>query len=513
MNTRNRFLSVVLLVLIGILIGGGIVLWQQGAFISDHSKVQYTKIKTSNKPFLDGKELKKLGPRFLFKNVVRHVKPSVVYITSVVSLSDHPIVGHKKRSFWNHFHAQRARTVGSGVIISENGYIITNDHVIRGAVDNGITVELNNKRVFDARIAGTDLTTDLAVLKIDAKNLPAITFGNSNSVTVGQWVLAIGNPFRLRSTVTAGIISALSRRVQINGEIDSRLRINNYIQTDAAINKGNSGGPLVNTSGQLIGINTAIATKNGNYQGYGFAIPSNLVRKVSHDLIEYGKVHRALLGVSIRSIGDRQAQKLGLSTIKGVEVVKLAKDGAAHKSDIQKEDVILAVDGNPVNSANQLQEEIAVHHPGDTVQLKVWRNNHIINRDVKLGSVKPSDLALNKPPKNRTENNTHQFKNDSERGIHIEKFSLGFKVMALAKRKKAQHFDLFIARVYPSSQAAQQGLKEGDAIKKVNGKKVESLKELKAQINAVNKKGGTILLEVETPGGAKGFYVLKRQAL
>jgi Do/DeqQ family serine protease len=510
MNTRNRFLSVVLLVLIGILIGGGIVLWQQGEFISVHSPVRYTKIKTSDKPFLAGKDLEKLGPRFLFKNVVRRVKPSVVYITSVVSLSDHHIGGHKKRSFWNHFHAQRARTVGSGVIISKNGYIITNDHVIRGAVDNGITVELNSKRIFEARIAGTDPTTDLAVLKIDAKDLPAITFGNSNSITVGQWVLAIGNPFRLRSTVTAGIVSALSRHVQINGEINSQLRINNYIQTDAAINRGNSGGPLVNTSGQLIGINTAIATKNGNYQGYGFAIPSDLVRKVSHDLIEYGKVHRALLGISISSVGDRRAQKLGLDAIKGVEVMKLAKGGAAQKSDIQRRDVILAVDGNPVNRANQLQEKIAVHHPGDTVQLKVWRNKHIINRDVKLGSVKSADLVLNKPEKNKAKSNTESFKNDSKRGGRFEKFSVGFKVMALAKPENPQHFDLFIAHIYSSSEAARQGLREGDLIKKVNGKEVKSLKELKAQINAVNKKGGSILIKVETPGGAKGFYDLKR---
>ncbi|HYW36432.1 MAG TPA: trypsin-like peptidase domain-containing protein [Balneolaceae bacterium] len=396
MNSRNRFLSSILLLLIGILIGGGYVLWQQGNFNSNHSPVRYTTIKRSNQPVLADSDLKKLSPRFLFKNIAAKVKPSIVYITSIVSLKrgedgDDDTTTH--HHFWDHLNNLRARTVGSGVVVSKNGYIVTNNHVIRGAVDDGITVKLNDKKEFKANIVGTDPTTDLAVLKIDANNLPAITFGNSDQAQVGDWVLAFGNPFQLRSTVTAGIISALNRRVQISGELNSSLSINNYIQTDAAINKGNSGGALVNTSGQLVGINTAIATQNGNYQGYGFAIPSNLVRKVTRDIIQYGKVHRAMLGISIRGIDYSQAQKLGLHSVKGVEVVGLAKNGAAEKSNLKRKDVILAVNGNPVNNMNELQEKIAVHHPGDTVQLKIWRHKNIIERQVKLGGVTPADTS------------------------------------------------------------------------------------------------------------------------
>lgn len=393
MNKRNFLLSGILLLLAGILIGGIITFWQRDHFGPVHSTVHFTRIKSSDKPIWPDSSLKKLAPRFLFEEVAARVKPSIVYITSIVSLNNYNNYTHGKpehHHYWYRFQSPRAETVGSGVIISPDGYIVTNAHVVRGAIDDEITVELNDKRKFRARISGSDPTTDLAVLKINAQNLPSITIGNSNNVHTGQWVLAFGNPFELRQTVTAGIVSAVNREVHIAGEVQSKYHIYDYIQTDAAINKGNSGGALINTSGRLIGINTAIASKTGEYQGYGFAIPSNLVKKVSHDLIQYGKVHRAVLGIQILGVNYQMARKSGLHSVRGVEVVKLTEEGAAAKRNIKPGDIILAVDGKPVNKANQLQEIIALHHPGDWVKVKIWRDKHSITHEVQLHGVPAS---------------------------------------------------------------------------------------------------------------------------
>jgi S1-C subfamily serine protease len=395
MNKRNILLSGILLLLCGILIGGLIMFWQRDHFGPVHSTVHYTKIKESSESIWKDSSLQKLGPRFLFEGVAAKVKPTIVYITSIVSLDSYNNHLHKEKHkdhhFWYPFRTPKAKTVGSGVIISSDGYIVTNAHVIRGAVNDRITVELSNKRQYHARISGKDPTTDLAVLKINGRNLPSITIGNSNNVHVGQWVLAFGNPFELRRTVTAGIISAINRDVHITGEIQNKYHIYNYIQTDAAINKGNSGGALVNTSGRLIGINTAIASRGGDYQGYGFAIPSNLVKKVSHDLIQYGKVHRAILGVQILGVDYKTAKESGLKSAKGVQVVKRSDGAASTKKNLNPGDIILAVDGKPVNEANQLQEIIALYHPGDWVELKIWRDDHSIIRDVQLHGASDGD--------------------------------------------------------------------------------------------------------------------------
>lgn len=501
MNTRNRYLTGILLVLIGILIGGVFVMMQQGRSISDLSEVQFTEIKRSEKPLFSDEDLEKLDDRFLFKNVADRVIPTVVYISTLVSLDDES-GQYEEDNFWNRFSPPRARTVGSGVIVSENGYIVTNNHVIEGAVDEGITVILNNKRLYEARVIGTDPTTDLAIIKIDAENLPAITVGNSDEVSVGEWVLAIGNPFQLRSTVTAGIVSALSRSVQIADDNNSQLRIESFIQTDAAINKGNSGGALVNTSGELIGINTAIATQSGNYQGYGFAVPSNLVGKVMRDLIEYGEVHRALLGVNISSINYERALDLGLQEINGVEIIGLTENGAAEESDLHLNDVILAVNEEPVNEPNELQEQIAMRNPGDTVRLKIWRNGSVIERNVELHRA-DINARLESAENRRAPENEYQ------RGLAFGSFSLGFKVMALSKPGNRERFDLIISEIFSSSEAGRQGLKEGYIIREVNGEPVESLEELENQIARVER-GDTIMMKVETPEGIIGFYDLKK---
>ena len=230
---------------------------------------------------------------------------------------------------------------------------------------------LNDKRQFEASIIGSDPTTDLAVIKIPTKNLPAAIMGNSDQVQVGEWVMAVGNPFRLRATVTAGIISALGRDVQI---IDDRMRIESFIQTDAAINKGNSGGALVNTSAQIIGINTAIASQSGSYQGYGFAVPSNLAIKVASDIIQYGSVRRALVGVQIQSVDYQRALELDLPSVVGVEIISLTPEGPADKAGLKKGDIVLEVNGFPVNASNALQERIALLQPNTEAQLTIWRD-------------------------------------------------------------------------------------------------------------------------------------------
>lgn len=268
---------------------------------------------------------------------------------------------------------------GSGVIIENDGYIVTNNHVVEGA--ELIEVILNDKRVYEAEIIGLDPSTDLALLKVDAGQLPYVGFGNSDKLRVGEWVLAVGNPFNLTSTVTAGIVSAKARDINILG-IEGA--IESFIQTDAAVNRGNSGGALVNTSGELVGINAAIASNTGYYQGYSFAIPVNIVKKVISDLKEYGEVQRAYIGVVIQEINQNIADKLGLDDIKGVYIDGLVDDGGASDAGIEIGDVILSVDGTAVNSMAQLLEVVAQHNPGDHLAVKVNRDGRLRTYDVEL---------------------------------------------------------------------------------------------------------------------------------
>lgn len=259
---------------------------------------------------------------------------------------------------------------GSGVIMSPEGYIITNNHVVAGA--SSIEVTLNDKRTYTAQVIGTDPTTDIAVIKVDATELPAITFGNSDQVKVGQWVLAIGNPFNLTSTVTAGIVSAKGRNIDI---IQDNYKIESFIQTDAAVNPGNSGGALVNTTGELVGINTAIQTHTGSYEGYSFAIPSNLVKKIAEDLIEFGKVQRGLLGVNIREIDASFAAEKGIEQLNGVWVDGILSGSAGEDAGLKEGDIIYQVNGVDVNTVSQLQEQVALYRPGDAITLKIKRNS------------------------------------------------------------------------------------------------------------------------------------------
>ena len=273
------------------------------------------------------------------------------------------------------------RGSGSGIIISDDGYIVTNNHVVENATK--VTVGMSDKRTFEAKVIGTDPLTDLAVIKIDAKDLPTAYLGNSDDLKVGQWVMAIGNPLALSSTVTAGIVSAIGRG-QL-GLIKDSYGVENFIQTDAAINPGNSGGALVDLSGAVIGVNSAIAAGNtGNYIGYGFAIPINLVKSVAKDLIAHGKISRGYIGVNIGEVDDAMAKSLGLDKPKGIIVQGIVDGGAASKADIKEGDVILKVDGREVNQPNQLQGYIASKSAGTTVKLTLFRDGKEIEREVTL---------------------------------------------------------------------------------------------------------------------------------
>jgi Do/DeqQ family serine protease len=261
------------------------------------------------------------------------------------------------------------QATGSGVIIRPDGYIVTNNHVVEGATD--LEVSLYNKRVYKAKVLGRDPSTDLALIKVNEQGLPAAKFANSEQVRVGDWVLAVGNPFDLASTVTAGIISAKARSIHIR---EDNSGIESFLQTDAAVNPGNSGGALVNLSGDLVGINTAIASPTGTYAGYAFAVPSNIVSKVVDDIMRYGEVRRAYLGVSIQDVDGTLAQDLKLQTADGVLVAGVVQGGAAATAGLQRGDVITAINNRPVRSSPELLETVATRRPGDKVTLTVNRD-------------------------------------------------------------------------------------------------------------------------------------------
>lgn len=277
--------------------------------------------------------------------------------------------GKQKRQY----RTPKQQGSGSGVIISADGYIVTNNHVVEGADE--LTVTLNDNKEYSARIIGTDKTTDLALIKIDGKNLPAITIADSEKIKVGEWVLAVGNPFGFTSTVTSGIVSAKAR--SISQVTHSRnMGIESYIQTDAAVNPGNSGGALVNLAGELVGINTAIYSNTGSYSGYSFAIPTSIVKKVVSDIRQYGAVQRAVLGITISELNSKIAKEKGITAVNEGAVIEEVSDlSAAREAGLKKGDVIIALGGQPVKTIAQLHEQVARYRPGDKVKVTYVRDN------------------------------------------------------------------------------------------------------------------------------------------
>ena len=279
---------------------------------------------------------------------------------------------------------------GSGVIIREDGYIVTNNHVVADA--SKVRVTLYNDKTYDATVVGTDPATDVALIKIDEKGLPVIPFADSDGLRLGEWVLAIGSPYDLRSTITAGIVSAKGRSMpHYNGEF----KIESFIQTDAAVNPGNSGGALVNKKGELVGVNTAIISQTGSYTGYSFAVPSNIVKKIVSDLIDFGSVRRAKLGITMTAVDEKVASEMKLSSLKGVYIVEVSKGGAADKAGLKKGDVLLSIDSKQVSGPSALQEVVNSYHPGDVATIKYVRDGKEKTAKVTfLGDAAPTGTAL-----------------------------------------------------------------------------------------------------------------------
>ncbi len=359
---------------------------------------------------------------------------------------------------------------GSGVIINEKGYIITNNHVIDQADE--IEVTLHNNGTYKARVIGADPTTDLALLQIEADNLKALPMVNSDDVEVGEWVLAVGNPFSLTSTVTAGIVSAKARNININKE---KFAVESFIQTDAAINPGNSGGALVNLDGGLIGINTAIASRTGTYNGYGFAVPSNIVTKVVEDLLQYGAVQRGVLGVTIQTINGSLARDKGIEFTQGVYIAGVNENSAADKAGLKEGDIILKVDGRDTYSSPALQEIIARHRPGDKLSITYNRGGKEQKADVVLESLEGSTQLARKENREVFNFLGADFETLDQETAKKLKIDGGIRVTTL----------------YPGKLRKETRIREGFIITHVDGKKVTDIKELAKAFE--NKQGGTML--------------------
>ncbi len=353
-------------------------------------------------------------------------------------------------------------STGSGVIISQNGYIATNHHVI--AEGSEIVVLMEDGREYEAKVVGSDPSTDLALLKIDAKNLPHLSFGNSDSLMVGEWVMAIGNPFRLYSSVTAGIVSAKSRNINILDDSG----IESFIQTDAAVNPGNSGGALVNTRGQLVGINTAIMTYSGQYEGFSFAVPANLASKVLEDIREYGSVKRGWLGVVIRPIDNSTADAAGLSEVSGVIIERVNAESAADAAGLQSGDIITNIDGLKINSSPDFMGKIGQHRPGDILNVEFFRSGKKKEAKVKLSESRTSvtkDVAVAKEPDELL----------NEMGIDVRDLN-SYEEVRLPKD------GVIVSSIKEGSEIAQVNMEENFIITRVNGVPVSSVADLKKQL-------------------------------
>jgi serine protease Do len=380
--------------------------------------------------------------------------------------------------------------LGSGVIVSKDGYVLTNNHVVKDADD--IQVQLYDKRRVQAKLIGADPLTDVAVIKIEGKDFPVARLGDSDGLEIGEWVLAVGNPLELSSTVTAGIVSAKGRNIHILDQADpdspDRKRgnwaIENFIQTDAAINPGNSGGALVNLRAEVVGINTAIATQTGGYMGYGFAIPINLARKIMSDLIEKGFVTRAWLGIAMKDVDDAVAQRFGMETPQGVYVEEVMDSSPAGKAGLKTLDIIIKIDGHAMNSSNEIQNFIAMKKPGETVTLSLLRNGKPTDVAVKLGQRETGKPGVN------------------ELAAEEDIPKLGLTVQTLNNELKSQLEDYkddrgaLVTGVDPNSSAFDAGIRKGDLVIKIEDTTIQSAADYKKAIKSFAK-GKVIIFQVK----------------
>jgi Do/DeqQ family serine protease len=371
---------------------------------------------------------------------------------------------------------------GSGVIISADGYIVTNNHVVADA--EKIEITLHDKRLLTARVIGLDPNTDVALIKIDAENLPTLSFANSDELKVGEWVVAVGNPFNLESTVTAGIISAIGRSINI---LEGKAPIESFIQTDAVVNPGNSGGALVNTQGDLIGINTAIASPTGVFAGYSFAVPSNIVAKIVTDLREHGTVQRGYLGAIIRGIDGRYAQEMKLPVNEGVYIDSVLSDGAAAKAGLKKGDIIKELDGVSISTSSKLLEMVGRKRPGDEILVTVLRD----------GADKKLTVTL------RNSSGNTGLVSKSEPSATLDKLGATFSDLSKAERDKLKVEGVKVEQLSAGLLRRYTDIEEGFIITRIDRQDVKSVAELKKAIE--NKEGG-LLIEGRYPDSPRKYY-------
>lgn len=459
-------------------IAGGIVALIAYSYIAKDSF--QTKIVYSDSPYTFVNNNLPNGdlPDFTFAaqktiNAVVHVKTVFSHNNSEYNLFDF-FFGPKSNQTIPDFGVSS----GSGVIISENGHIITNNHVIEHS--NKIEVVLNDKRKFEAKLIGTDPTTDIALLKIDAEDLPYLLFGNSDNLTVGEWVLAVGNPFNLTSTVTAGIVSAKGRNIRA---LPARMAIESFIQTDAVVNPGNSGGALVNKNGNLVGINTAIASHTGFFAGYSFAVPVSIARKVVEDLIEFGEVQRAMLGVSIRDVDAEIAKELNLDKIEGVMVVEILAESAASEAGIRKNDIITRIAGVLVNNVSELQEQVSKYRPGEKVKVTFRRNNKEKTAIVTLKNKYGNTQIVNRDLHTVLGAKFSEVSEEIKQKLEIE---TGVEITALSEGK-----------------LKNKGMKQGFIIITINGEKTEKPEDVYRILRNAN---GGVFIKGIYPDGTKDYY-------
>ncbi len=399
------------------------------------------------------------NPNRMFIDISKKLRPSIVTIYTSKDISQKELFGDKVPDDETHRRSFKSRGLGSGIVIRGDGYLLTNNHVIDGMDE--ITIRLLDQREFKARLVGSDPKTDVALLKIEASGLTPAVLGDSDLLEIGEWVMAIGSPLNLQSTVTAGIVSAISRNMNIldNSSGDA---IQNFIQTDAAVNPGNSGGALVNLRGEVIGINTAIATRSNYYMGYSFAIPINIAKKIVDDLTRFGEVRRGYLGVYIRGVDAATARGVGLETPRGVLIYSVQPGRAAEKAGLKTGDVILSVNGTEVNQPNELQAAIGTKRPGDRVRIVFWRDGGRSQLDVLLfdqdGAI-PGGTA--RPEVRQREMSLERSPGDT--GLRFRELS------GEQQRENGLQGGVYIEKVEAFSKAAETGMVAGDIVLEING--------------------------------------------
>lgn len=442
-------------------------------------------------------EQEKIPVRFTSFNSKENIANTYADFTQAAAIASQQVVHIKVQGASQGYSpvSQAAIGSGSGVILSDDGYIVTNNHVVREA--SSIEVVLADRRTFTARVIGRDPNTDLALIKINATGLNPVKIGNSDQVEVGQWVLAIGYPFSLNTTVTAGIISAKERSIGIIGSKgDGSAPIEAFIQTDAAINPGNSGGALINTAGELIGINAAIASQTGSYAGYGFAIPVNLAQKIVSDLRKFGVVKRGLLGVTFPSPSteDQELKQRGIApgSIKGVYITGIQENSAAAEAGLQEGDIIQSIDGNTVTSSVELSERIARRNPGDQISLSYLRKGRVLSSNATLKGLPSGELAANTGP-----------------SINDIYNKLGAKFAPINERIKQGYgisSGMLVTAIARGGFFEKIGIQPGSIIVSVNGIQVNTPVELNKTLMSATR--GTIRIACITPDGARVLFNL-----